>query len=1305
MDMRASRSLKLLEELEKTVAEFAKREEELTRDLRNRVQAVDRRRHEASEKTESLLGAQVAETEASVQEEEARLRGKYAARRARVERTHKLRVRNLPRRAREARERWMSNLQLQRFRLERQLSTDLHQVEHAMGNPGQFLPPQQERLEKLLRRARNHFSGYGSFTRMLRRKPARQGETPPRDAAAIYNMVADAGGHLDVAEEGLEAFQQLGLPRFFAMVPMWMLFVFALLIGGAVAYVPGVTHASLTAGGIIAGVFFLVCWVVHLVGQGQGGKGAKRIAGSLNEARRLLDQIGSGSESVREATRQQYQGAFEEAKANIQDQGQYADDVQKQFETSERARIESQYPRVTARLDAVESAKLAAVTARGPAALQGYHAAAEQARREALERHATEHGAYTSHEQSAWETLAAEWQARITPLHAEILAMNAASSAEYPAWSQSLVDTWEPPLAFAPFTRIGQLNVDLGKRVTLPRDPRLAMPGGPTFSLPFSLAMPDEASLLMEGGLSGEQDVVGTLNNAVLRLLAKTPPGKIAFTIIDPVGLGQSFAGLMHLSDHEESIINRRIWTQRDQIEERLAELGEHIEKVIQMYLRNEYATITEYNEQAGSVAEKYHFLIVADFPGNFSELAARRLQSIAASGPRCGVYTLIHWDQRQPSPDGFAPDELRQNSIRLVKQKDRFTLGALPAKAGVELVLDAPPPAEMAATLVHKIGKASIDSNRVEVPFEQIAPAPDEIWKGDTTNELRIAIGRTGATKLQYLAIGKGTRQHALFAGKTGSGKSTLFHIIITNLALSCSPEQVEFYLIDFKKGVEFKCYAENKLPHARVIAIESDREFGLSVLQRVDDELKRRGDMFRKLGVQDVAGYKRAGGTEPMPRSLLIIDEFQEFFVDDDTIAQTASLLFDRIVRQGRAFGIHVLLGSQTLGGSYSLARATLGQMVIRVALQCNEADAYLIMDENNAAPRLLSRPGEGIYNDAAGAIEGNSPFQVCWLSDEERDRWLARVHEIDVRERGEHAGPVVFEGNAPADIEENDRLRSALAKTPAAAPVAARCWLGAPNSIKGPTEAVFHRQSGNHLLVVGQREEAATTMLGMSLLSLAAQHPVGSIRFLLFHAAAAGSQDAEFFERVVRAIPHEVTVARGQDIGAAMDTLSEDLKTRTSGGEAAAAEAPRTFLLVHGLQKFKKLRQEDEFSFSMDDTASSPGAQFTSLITEGSGVGIHIIATVDTYNNVNRSISRKALGEFEMRVVFQMSANDSASLIDSPKAGNLGLHRALFYNEQEGTLETFRPYAEPGSAWLQKASEQLAARSEVSPLMPSP
>jgi hypothetical protein len=163
---------------------------------------------------------------------------------------------------------------------------------------------------------------------------------------------------------------------------------------------------------------------------------------------------------------------------------------------------------------------------------------------------------------------------------------------------------------------------------------------------------------------------------------------------------------------------------------------------------------------------------------------------------------------------------------------------------------------------------------------------------------------------------------------------------------------------------------------------------------------------------------------------------------------------------------------------------------------------------------------------------------------------------------------------------------------------------------------------------------------------------------------------------------------------DIPAVMNDLAATLKARLSG-EQPPASAPAVFLFIHGLQKFKKLRQEDEFSFSSSDSGPSPGAQFNELIAEGSSAGIHIVAAVDTFNNLNRSMSRKALSEFEMRLVFQMSANDSASLIDSPKASTLGLHRAILYNEQSGQLETFRPYATPDATWLEQAAAQLARR----------
>jgi len=473
--------------------------------------------------------------------------------------------------------------------------------------------------------------------------------------------------------------------------------------------------------------------------------------------------------------------------------------------------------------------------------------------------------------------------------------------------------------------------------------------------------------------------------------------------------------------------------------------------------------------------------------------------------------------------------------------------------------------------------------------------------------------------------------------------------------------------------------------------VAIESDREFGLSVLQRVDEELKRRGDLFRALGVQDIPGYKRAGGTEPMPRCLVLIDEFQEFFVEDDKIAQTASLLLDRFVRQGRAFGIHVLLGSQTLGGAYTVARTTLGQMVIRIALQCNEADAYLIMDDNNPAPRLLSRPGEGIYNDSAGMLEGNSPFQVVWLPDDVRETFLAKVRARADRDRPALPAPIVFEGNAPADVRENPVLRSLLEAQSLQTTVAPRIWLGAPNSIKGPTEAVFSRQSGSNLLIVGQREEATLAILSVGLLSLAAQYPLGGARFVLCDGTTPGSPQRALLERVLEAIPHPVELAKQGALPDLMSGLAEQMKQRLDAPDADAA--PPTFLIIHALQKYSRFRYDDDFGFSSDAAAPpNPAAVLDRLVCEGTRLGFHVIAACDTYNTVNRFLSRKAFSEFEMRVLFQMSANDSASLIDSPKASLLGLHRALFFNEQEGHLETFRPYASPAADWLDYAARNL-------------
>ncbi|MCC7374141.1 MAG: ATP-binding protein [Verrucomicrobiales bacterium] len=869
-----------------------------------------------------------------------------------------------------------------------------------------------------------------------------------------------------------------------------------------------------------------------------------------------------------------------------------------------------------------------------------------------------------------------------------------ASVALAPAWTQPGWDLWQPPNPMVRAARIGWLTANPCRMAGIEAGHPLAnSTDAREIELPLMLCYPESGSMVLESRDSVSREAsLRALNQIILRLLGSGQPGKLAVTVFDPIGLGQGFAGLMHLADEAEHLISGRIWTQTPQIEGRLAELNDHLEKVIQMYLRNEYATLAEYNEQAGDVAERYHFVVVTDFPSGFSDLAVKRLAAIANAGPRCGVHLLIHWDQRQALPADFPADLMRARDLRVAWTGNRTVTLNGQSIPGAIIRLEPPPPPEVLTPFIQRVARLGQHSNRVEVPFAYVAPHEDDRWTVSTQSEVRVAIGRTRATRQQYLALGRGTRQHVLVAGKTGSGKSTLLHVVITNLALWCRPDEVEFYLVDFKKGVEFKCYATHQLPHARVVAIESDREFGLSVLRRVDAELRRRGEIFREAGVQDVAGFREVRPGIPMPRVLLIIDEFQEFFVEEDRVAQDASLLLDRIVRQGRAFGVHVILGSQTLGGAYTVARSTMGQMAVRIALQCNEADAYLIMDETNSAPRLLSRPGEGIYNDAAGAKEGNSPFQVVWLSDAVRDAMLKQVRELAEGSGLRTERPLVFEGNAPANMADNDMLRGLLEAESSPAD-GLRFWLGAPNAIKGPTEIALTGRGGDHVLLVGQRSETLEAFRVALILALAAQNSGDRLRCVVLQGRPSELPESAALETALRGLPLKLEFYGPSDLEAVLSSLSEELASRS--GNRGAGAGPTTVVFLDGIQNFKKLRQEDEFSFGGDDAAQRAPAQLRELVMDGATAGMHLVVSCDTYGNVLRYLGRKALAEFGFRVLQQMSATDSASLMDGPEASRLGVYRALLHDEREGVHEVFRPYSLPSAAWIANVARPLAGR----------
>ena len=826
----------------------------------------------------------------------------------------------------------------------------------------------------------------------------------------------------------------------------------------------------------------------------------------------------------------------------------------------------------------------------------------------------------------------------------------------------------------APWFRFGAVTLAPAKQPGgLSSDPALHVELPDSIEFPAALGFPTLGNLVIETTPQTRLAALRAVQSLLGRILISIPPSKVRFTFVDPVALGESFAAFMHLGDEFEQLVGERIWTEPRAIEQRLVDISEHMETVIQKYLRNEFNDIDAYNEAAGEIAEPYRFLVCADFPANFSEQAAQRMVSILRAGQRCGVHVILLRDQKTSLPDGIRADDISESCV-VVRPSDKepgaFRIANSPLSA-LPIAFDAPPPDDRLIPLMARIGKAAKSAARVEVPFDAIAPkttaTSDAFWSLSSAGGLRVPIGRAGATRLQQFALGEGTSQHALIAGKTGSGKSTLLHAIITGLACWYSPDEVELWLVDFKKGVEFKTYAENDLPHARAVAIESDREFGLSVLEGLDAELSRRGELFREAGVQDIASFRRARPDVRMPRVLLVIDEFQEFFLDDDRVAQGASMLLDRLVRQGRAFGMHALLGSQTLGGAYSLARSTMGQMGVRIALQCNEADSQLILSDENLAARLLSRPGEAIYNDAGGRVEGNSPFQVAFLPDAKRDTWLEQSAQR-AKGRFDDLPRIVFEGDARAPLKQSPALRGVAKPDPRGN---VRLWLGEAVAIKDPTCARLARAAGANVATISSRDDQSVSTSAAILLSIAREAPGATID--VFDGTPADAPEYGKLAQITESNGVSVRFTPYREIDQRLLEIAEDVTAR--GDDPGR---PRRFLLIHQLQRYRALRRnEDDFSFGASDAPATPDKMLAGILKEGPSSGVHVIVACDTLASLQRAFDRNTLREFDWKVLFQMSPADSSSLIDSPAASRLGNNRGLLHSEELGMLEKFRPY----------------------------
>ncbi len=144
-------------------------------------------------------------------------------------------------------------------------------------------------------------------------------------------------------------------------------------------------------------------------------------------------------------------------------------------------------------------------------------------------------------------------------------------------------------------------------------------------------------------------------------------------------------------------------------------------------------------------------------------------------------------------------------------------------------------------------------------------------------------------------------------------------------------------------------------------------------SVLDDLVAEMARRNQTFGAHGVADLSAYRAAGQPGgPLPRLLLVIDEYQQLFEGDREGEASANLL--RLSQQGRSAGIHMLLSSQRIDPGQMLHRNEIfGNVHLRMAMQLAQSDTAALTEFGPSGRRMIAltcdRAGRVVHQRSGG------------------------------------------------------------------------------------------------------------------------------------------------------------------------------------------------------------------------------------------------------------------------------------------------------------------------------------------------
>jgi S-DNA-T family DNA segregation ATPase FtsK/SpoIIIE len=771
-----------------------------------------------------------------------------------------------------------------------------------------------------------------------------------------------------------------------------------------------------------------------------------------------------------------------------------------------------------------------------------------------------------------------------------------------------------------------------------------------TGSIPRLTAFPIQKALWLPVGAA---DGMKKLEALALRLITALPCGGIRILACDPRHLGQSLGLLRPLLKVPGPIVNGRVLTRADKIERALEIEAGALEDILQARFKEPEMHWAKYNKEHPDTPLEYRMLLLFDVPDQLTEKSLHYLGRLVEHGPRCGLLpVLVMHDGNQ--------DNRRYTQFREATEPFLQDLRTIPSTAFPALkclnIEERPEPIPNKEKLE---GVILAVVNRYEGQSLRTKPIGDlwkdaALWSGSSASGLRAPIGwQPDGTPVHFEIGGVGTEHHALLAGRSGSGKSNLLHVLMHSLCHRYPPEQFRVFLLDYKQGTELSVYSRPALPHAALVATESDPEYGVTVLEHLAAEIDRRASEFKKIGVRDLITFSERS-TVPMCRWLLIIDEFQVLFSEGRQVAEPAERLLTKLLRQGRAYGLHVLLATQTLKGIQTQSMSQLSSQIgLRLCLACGEEDSAAILSATNWAGSMLKSPPEAIINNTSGSKDGNILFRVPRADDDTCSDHLQEIIDAAFA-RGISSETKIFDGSHLPPIPSSRGLAHLVQTEPRPTLIIGLRLDYEAAAMPCP----LAKRHGSNLLCVGPDPAIRMGLLHAVVRSFAAQ--AGAVEVLFI-----SSRHEEERANITAICPSNVRCT----------ILPEDWTAEAEQSSPNQATGHR-LLLIDGLDYARAFQSGGLLS----SKSSAQASALRKWLEESPQQGCWTVAFADNWGRIASSC-KELLPSFQLRIGFCLNEDHAGALasggFEKLKGADLP-HRAFFVDQHQNLRSWFRPFS---------------------------